>query len=566
MHKPFPAFIAAYLALSALAVWWTYQTALQRDLSRLAQTGQLRVDQAAERLINQLDAYRVLTNLLARDPRVAATIAGNPDPEATASLLKDNVLTFGAERVEILNRSGIVVASSDDRAGRISRQGSPLLAAALNGRLGRGHVLEAGQRQFRFSRGILVGAAPPAGAVIVSVNVAELEFEWTVIPEAIGFFDDDGVVVASNRTSLLLRQDAALGERDDRFAAFPEGIHSQSGAFHIQRFPNVADLPRIALVVSRDAPRIGLTVRGFLDTAPARSAAILSALLAAAAAAVMGLTALAVLLWRRRLSDRLAIEAAANARLEIRVEERTAELRATQDQLIQASKMTALGQMSAGISHELNQPLGAILNYSENGERLIERDRPADAGRNFAQISEQVRRIDRIVRNLRGFARNEAELLEPVDLVQSTREALALSETALRKANVTLTTDLPETAVIVRGGKVRLQQVVVNVLTNAIDAVAEQDDPRIDIALQCASGAARLTISDNGHGIADTTRVFEPFYSTKEMGASKGLGLGLSISYGIIGSFGGELSARNAQQGGAEFEIALPLINTEQEA
>ncbi len=555
-----------YVILSGLAAWWTYQTELRQGLTRLSDTGQLRVDQAAERLANQLDAYRVLTNLLARDPRVVAAVDGNVAPVLAASLLTGNVLTFGAERIEVLDRQGTVLAASGDLAGSVSRKGSPVLAAALNGGLGRAQVLEAGQRQFRFSRGVIVDSAPPAGAVIVSVDIATLEFEWAVIPETIGFFDSSGVVVASNRPSLLLRQDRAHGQQADRFAAFPKGTNRPGAGFDIWRFAGAADLPGEAIIVTRDVHRIGLTVRGFLDTGLARSAAMLSALLAAAAAAVLGLTALAILLWRRRLADRLAIEASANARLETRVEERTAELRATQNQLTQASKMTALGQMSAGISHELNQPLAAIMNFAENGGRLIERHRSADAGGNFAQIAEQVRRIDRIVRNLRGFARNEDEVLEPVDFVATTLDALALSETRLGKAQVAPITDFPATPIMVRGGKVRLQQVVVNILGNALDAMSAQDAARLQLSMRAAGGIARLIIRDNGPGIADPSRVFEPFYSTKELGASKGLGLGLSISYGIIGSFGGELSAANHPDGGAVFEIALPLADTAEAA
>lgn len=558
MPRPVTALFLFGLALAGLAVWSTYRATFHQGLDRLAAAGQIRVDQAGERLANQLDSARVLVNLIARDPRTLVSLRGAGEMADTEFFLRDQVLRFGAERIEILDHEGRVVASSEGTGAAISRQGAPLLRAALAGQLGRDHGLEAGKRLVRFSHGVFDGPAPPAGAVILSVDIAAYEFEWGVIPEAIGFFDAGGLVIASNRPSLLLRQAGA--DPADRFAAFPESTAARIGGFEIRRFSGAGDLPSEALVVARNVPRIGLTARGFLDTAPARATARLRAGLVAALAAALGLLSLAIFLWRRRVVDRLAIEAAANARLEARVEDRTAELRATQDQLVQASKMTALGQMSAGISHELNQPLAAIMNFAENGRLLLDRDRGDEAGQNLARITEQVQRIDRIVKHLRGFARNESEALEPVDFGATVRDALALVDVGMRKSGVEPALNLPAD-VMVLGGKVRLQQVIVNLLGNAMDAMAECRDKRLTITLTRGAGTARLAIRDTGPGIADLTRLFEPFYTTKDLGASKGLGLGLSISYGIIGSFGGELDATNPPGGGAEFTITLPLTD-----
>lgn len=551
--------LAAGFALAMAAAWWSYRASLQDDLEALAHAGRIRVDQAAERLVNQLDSYRVLTTLLAQDPRIAEALAGRSGAETVDDLLRQRVLTYGAERIELVNANGAVIATSDPAGGRISRQGSPLLAAALDGRLGFAHGLEARQRRFHVSRGVWTDTAAPAGAVIVSVDIGALEFEWAVVPEAIGFFDAAGVVVVSNRPSLLLRQDRPPGGADGRLTPFPDHSVSQVGGFDLWRFDAAGELPREALVVTRAVPRLGLSARGFLDVAPARADARLRALLAAALAGLVVLAGLLVALWRRRLADRLAFEEAVNARLQSRVEARTRDLREAQNQLVQASKMTALGQMSAGISHELNQPLAAIRNFAENAGRFLDAGRSERARENFEQISAQVQRIDRIVRNLRAFSRNENEPLEPTDLRTCVREALALSDAALRRAGAVLETSLPETPVTVMGGPVRLQQVIVNLISNALDALADSGRPRLSLALSSEAGRARLVVRDNGPGLAEPARVFEPFYTTKELGASKGLGLGLSISYGIIGSLGGELTAANAPEGGAVFTVDLPL-------
>jgi len=557
--------VIVYLAAAAALTWEVWRSSYRGNLDRLAETGEIRVEQAAERLANQLDRYRVLVNVLARDRVVAAALAAGEDMGAIGSYLRDRALTYGAGRIELIDRAGTVIASSDLNAGHVSRRGDPLLRAALNGRLGLAHVLEARTRQVRLSRGVIRGRPPPAGAVLISADIAKLEFEWSFVPETLGFFDDAGVVFASNRPSLLLHQDKQIAG-DQRFAPFAEHRRRRIGPHALWDFVGAPDLPSTSLVISREVPIIEMTARGFLDVAPARQAASQRALLVASALALLGLAAVIGALWRRRVADRLAIEEAANARLEARVEERTSELQATQNQLVQASKMTALGQMSAGISHELNQPLAAISNFADNAKRFLELGRQENASENLGHISSQVQRITRIIRNLRAFARSEPETVERVELCAVVNEALALVEPVLSRSGVGVDCQLPEAGVEVMGGPVRLQQVVVNLLTNAVDAMAGQPEGKIVIRLEPAANVVRFSVRDTGPGISEPERVFEPFYSTKDLGASKGLGLGLSISFGIVRGFGGEIVAENHPDGGAVFTVLLLAAGEEMAA
>ena len=538
-------------------VWAVWHVSLQGMLTRLAETGAIRVDQAAERLVSQLERYRILANLLANDPVLDRALAAGEDAGAIANYLRDHVLTYGAERIELIDGAGSVIATSDLTPGMVSRRGDPLVRAAMTGRMGLDHVLEKRMRQFRLGRGVITGAPPPSGAVLVYVAIESLEYEWRVVPEPIAFFDDAGVVFVANRPSLLLRQDGGI-EPGQRFAPFPGHVTRRVGGHEIWSFAAAPDLPAEALVITRRVPHIAMTARGFLNIAPARAAARQQALLAATGLALIGLAGVIVAMWRRRVADRLAIEAAANAQLEARVEERTAELRSTQQQLVQASKMSALGQMSAGISHELNQPLAAIMNFAENGRKLLDRDRTDDARDNFDVISQQVQRITRIIRNLRAFARSEEEPIEAVDFAAAINAARSLMEAALSKSRACVHWEVSDDPVMVWGGTVRLEQVVVNLLTNALDATADHDGAQIHVSLETDATTATLTVRDTGPGLADPARVFEPFYSTKELGASKGLGLGLSISYGIVGSFGGTISCQNHAEGGAVFVVTLP--------
>jgi len=551
--------ILAIYALAALfAGWSVYRYSYLANLEQLEETGRIRVQQASDRLMGQLASYTYLINLLARHPAIVSRVRSGAFPPGTGDLLEQSVLTYGADGIVVADAEGrVVAASSPDRDTLpVSR---PLLRAALNGRLGLETVLVGQRRMFRLSRGVIDRQAPAIGAIFVAIDVASLEFEWEVDPEAICFFDRTQTVFASTRQSLLMRQDRAQGFSSPGLQPFPEhGLRRENG-FEIWEFSGAAELPQQALVVSRAIPQLAMTARGFLDTGPARMTALLQGLLATTVLGAAGLAGLILALWRRRMTDRLAIEAEANARLEERVEQRTTELRVAQDQLVQVSKLSALGEMSAGISHELNQPLAAIMNFAENGAKLLKRGRAGEAADNLGEIARQVKRMDRIIRNLRSFARNEAEIVEPVDLVAAVEHAIALSRASLESGGIEVAWQAPAGPVYVLGGEVRLQQVVVNILSNAQDALTEVEEKRIAIEIGTHGSDAVLSISDTGPGIPDPSRVFEPFYTTKELGASKGLGLGLSISYGLIGSFGGELSCANRDGGGAVFTIRLPL-------
>jgi two-component system, NtrC family, C4-dicarboxylate transport sensor histidine kinase DctB len=317
------------------------------------------------------------------------------------------------------------------------------------------------------------------------------------------------------------------------------------------------------LVVSRFVPQIEMTARVFLSTRGAKMSARLQSLLVAAILALIGLGTWVLFQRRQRLADLLKIEEKANAKLEARVEKRTEQLHNAQHQLVQAGKLSAMGQMSAGISHELNQPLAAIQTFAENGEKLIDRDRHEDARQNFQHITHQIHRMSRIIRSLRAFARKEKETIEAVDMQEIVSESINLTATRSKNEGATVKRSGLQTPVFVKGGHVRLQQVIINLITNALDAMAGQTTKEIEINLRENQDRILLMILDNGPGFEDMSRVFEPFYTTKDIGASKGMGLGLSISYGIVGSFGGELVCKNRTNGGAEFTISLLPANRE---
>lgn len=559
-------YTTAYICFAVLITVSVYFFSYRASLTQLEQTGTVRLEQARDRLLGQLSDYRQLVNIMSRHPRVKTTLSAQQSNDELNSFLLNNTLLYGADDIILLDKEAKFFTHSTPNKTKEILQNNflkgPHIKAALNGRLGFFHSLEnaSNRRKFYFARSILNDNTGVLGIVVVEIDVSALEFEWRIDEEALVFFDNQGVAFLSNRPSTILLVDQPNNTKrinsEPKRPFFSYAIANFLD-FQIWNFDDQSILPEKALVVSRYIPQIDMNARVFLSTKQARYSVMLQTGLVASLLSLIGLGLWVFYQRRVQLAELLAIEEAANIQLEKRVEKRTSELRSTQHQLVQASKLSALGQLSAGISHELNQPLAAIKNFSESGGKLIGLNRIKDAQQNFDHIIQQIDRITRMIKSLRAFARKEKETIEPVDLQKVISASLNLLDQSLNTNNVTIEKETFDLPIMVLGGEVRLQQVVINLITNAIDALSNQKDKRIKIFTKNTSGSIHLYIQDNGPGIKDTTRIFEPFYSTKEIGSSKGLGLGMSISYGIIGSFGGNIECKNLDDGGAEFIVTL---------
>jgi two-component system C4-dicarboxylate transport sensor histidine kinase DctB len=282
---------------------------------------------------------------------------------------------------------------------------------------------------------------------------------------------------------------------------------------------------------------------------------------------------------RRHWLDRLALDARARHELEVRVQERTAELESlnrrlkqevlereqaqqelvqAQDELVQAGKLSVLGTMSASISHELNQPLGAIRSYAENAGVLLDHGRLDDARGNLRLIGELTTRMASIIAHLRAFARRDRHAPESVALQPALDDALALVAQRRRAMDVELLRDLPDAPLWVQAGETRLRQVLGNLLANALDALSEKAPPRrIWLSTRRAGDWIELQIRDNGPGFSAGAlqRAREPFFTTKT--SAQGLGLGLAICDSLMRALGGELLLANHAEGGALLTLRL---------
>ena len=542
-------------------------------LDQLAQRGASDLTLTADRLTGQLQLYQQLAVLMAKHPAVTGYLSGIQSGPSDTLLLQASDKT-GALDVLLADRDGRVLATANGTEPR-ELSGQRYFQRAMHGALGEGHGINpaTGLRAYYFAAPVFRHDGRVGGALIVVANVGKVEAEWRGARPAVFFTDAAGEVFITNRSELLHWRKTDQGGLAPPTGPVPAFSRRTVGGHEIWLENWSPYVPSRALYVQRDLPVIGLRAEALIDVDPARNIAWLQAAVVAAVFLAFGSVLFLTLERRRTL-------ALANARLESRVSERTAALTRTnealrhevaertaaelalkkaQDDLVQAGKLSALGQMSAGISHELNQPLMAIQQYAENGTAFLERGAPETAAENLSRIAGLAKRMARIIKTLRAFARQESEPVAQVDLVSVVDSALELSQPRLRRDQIALEWTAPSAPMIVMGGEVRLGQVLVNLIGNAADAMvgAGQADRRITIALRREGGQICMDVADTGPGIQEPERIFDPFYSTKEVGAAEGMGLGLSISYGLVQSFGGMIRGRNRPEGGAIFTVEL---------
>jgi len=568
----FLAVLAAVAALSA-GVW---RYGHSQALASLARRGEADLALAVDRLTGQLQRYQDLAVLLSTHPELGARLRGAG--RAAGEVLLHAVDRTGALNMVFLDPQGQVLALARPLSEGASAAlgASPWIRRAMDGALGTGHGIDPGlgRRAWYFAAPRFAPTGEVAGILLVAVDIEALEREWAGDTPVVLFTDRGGEVFLTNRSELLFwRRGGSDVIAPPDTAAMPveRWIDGDHEVWRLDWSPYV---PATALHIARDLPQIGMRAETLIDIAPARRLAWLQA----AVVALVALTVAAVLFW---MIERRRVLTALNAQLENRVAARTAELSGTnlmlrreiaerqeaeaalkkaQADLVQAGKLSALGQISAGISHELNQPLMAISQFAENGALLLDRGRPEAAAGNLRRISDLAGRMGRIIRNLRAFARQENEPVRRIDVAAAVETALEMTEARLARDGIAVSWTPPPGPVWAMGGEVRLGQVLVNLIANAADAMAghgaDPGDRRLTVTLEPAPRPV-VRIRDSGPGIAAPEKIFDPFYSTKEVGASEGMGLGLSISYGLVQSFGGAIRGRNIDGGGAEFTVEL---------
>lgn len=544
-----------------------------------------------------LERFERLPFLLAAQPEVLALAGAPDDPDRVTAAnlyLRDVAGLMGASDIYFMDPEGLTRAASNFDTATSFVGGNfafrPYFTDALAAGAGRFYAL--GTTSLK--RGYYFGAPVKvndeiAGVLVVKIDLDAMESIWGAADHVVLATDPQGVAFLSSEPAWLFALtrpvDAAAVQtlaRTRRYAGetlreFPAIGEEDAGGQLLRRMETPRGV-REFLVLSVPMPHAEWTLTVMQDVAPARRQALTLTAGAVLALSLLGMAAAVVRQRRARLRDRLTMQAAAQAELEARVIERTRELaelntalgaevserrqaeenlRRAQDDLIQAAKLAALGQMSAALSHEFNQPLGALRNYAENAGTLIERERIPEARTAIDRIVSMADRMAAIARRLHTFARHPGQRLGPVDLGEAVEAAREIAELRLRQCGATLEVDLPAGLPKVVAGPVRLQQVLVNLLTNAADAVDGREERRIRLGATETGEGVELTVEDSGPGVPEALaeRIFDPFFSTK--GVGNGLGLGLSISYNILKDFGGSLTQAASPLGGAAFRMVL---------
>ncbi|MFN3210303.1 MAG: ATP-binding protein [Roseovarius sp.] len=556
----------ALLAMVALAIGVvsvTNSLLTDRFTENTRNRAELRLALYSGNLLSELRQNAIVPQLLARDPALITALDAGNYTQSSQRLMTFNE-EIEAASLTLLDSDGRVVAATDRaRIGQSARE-APYFVDTLRSRDNVFTIVQDETGAFRFFYSRRVDSNQTlAGMIVVEINLQKFERAWAGISDAVLVSNSEGrIILATEPRWRGLTEQAAL-TREPPSSAILRAIQATT---------DWSSLPPDAYVEGEAVMRVegrvafrGWRIASFTTYASVRDKVngvlaleimVFAILLALAFYFLNRKTAARASLFQRESADLRAL----NARLQREIAERQRvqeNLAVAEQTLQQSSKLAVLGEMSAAVSHELNQPLAAMKTYLAGARLLLSRNRPEEAVSSFQRIDDLIERMGAITKQLKSYARQDSDRFHPVNMGDAIYSALAMMEPQLRERKIDITRTLPEGPVWVMGDRVRIEQVIINLLRNAMDATRNEAEARIDILLAAGETAA-LTVRDNGTGIVDIDNLFEPFYTTKEPG--DGVGLGLAISSGIVNDLGGRLTARNAATRGAVFEMQLPIL------
>ena len=561
--------VGLLLLLASGVVLVTNRWLSERFTETTRNRAELRLALYSGNMVSELQRTSVVPLLLAGDPALADALRSQNFSGTSQKLIRVQA-EIGVASIVLLDGDGRTVGATNRNLLGTNHRGSAYFVDAQRTQdtVFTAQALDGGAYEFTYSRAVLVDGKP-AGVIVVAVDLMKYERAWSGLQDAVLVTDSEGTVILATEPRWRgLPMAEALAAKDPTGAL---GRALQATADWAQNPPDAYVRGEAVMKTEARVPFRGWKMMTFTayDSVRERVNGILAleimgfAILMAAAFYALSRKAWSQSISFQRESAELRL---LNARLQREIAEREKvqkDLEVAELTLAQSSKLAALGEMSAAVSHELNQPLAAMKTYLAGARLLLQRKRPEEALSSFQRIDDLIERMGAITRQLKSYARKGGEAFEPVDLRSALSSALSMMEPQLKLRVVRITRTLPRVPVMVMADRIRLEQVIINLLRNALDATREVAEPQIDLILSSGE-VAMLTVRDNGHGIADLDNLFEPFYTTKKPG--EGVGLGLAISSGIVTDLGGRLTARNGEKGGAVFEMQLPLIGKEIEA
>ena len=577
-----------------LGGWVGYRVVEQESLEESFRYSQL--------IANELKRYRPMPELMAEHPLLQEALQ---TPSDAGLLLRANeemkrmADIVGSSDVYLMDRTGLTIAANnyDQKNSFVGNNYDfrPYFSEAMA--TGESAIyfalgLASDLRGLYFSHPIKNDGGDILGVIAVKVQVRELESQWqrpaSFAEAEMVVLDNQGISFLASRPAWLYRDfrpDEPAGDMVRLRQRYPGQDLTAMAITDLGRPISVSERsrrvrlevdgqPQEYLSVRTPLPRLDWSLQVMIGTGPV----LWTRVKFLAGGLVLFLGGFLTWLYLRERYRREAELAQRGEQLERRVAERTADLeesnrqlldeirqreqaqndlRETQDELIQAAKLAVLGQMSAGLNHEMNQPLTAIQAYARNSRRFLERGDRDMVDANLAEIVLLCKKMAELTRQFKVFARKSEGPPATVDLRQAVDAALKLVTAQDRSDGVSIAWHRPDHPVLCHGDLIRIEQVLVNLMANAMQAVEGVAEPKISIVVEDHNRQWVCRVSDNGSGLpADTEQIFEPFFTTKSM--KQGLGLGLSISRQIVDALGGRLTGRNRVDGpGAEFILAL---------
>ena len=564
--------ILAGAALAAvLAVRHAERAALEEDASRASQQLAL----YANSLHTLIERYRALPAVLALDPQLRDALKGPLSTTQQDALNRKLEKINGAAQsstLELLDHTGLAVAASNWRlpSSYVGHNYGfrPYFIQTRTQGTGRFYAVgvTSGIPGYFLSSAVIGDNGDFLGAMVVKLEFPELEREWRQGSDTLLVSDARGIIFIANRPGWRYRHLQPLSDSDRAELKATRQYDKQPlqplAYEALRRFDDNSHLARVetpdgsahylweSLPLTAEGWTLHLLRRPQIAFEDRRNAGL------AAAGSWLALVFLLLFLNQRwRLAK---LRQRSREELERLVEERTRDLHTAQDGLVQSAKLAALGQMSAALAHEINQPLTAQRMQLATLRLLLDHGRVDDAYKALKPVDEMLTRMAALTGHLKTFARKSPSgLRERLDLATVVDQALQLLDTRLRDEQVSTVLHLTRPA-WVRGDAIRLEQVLINLLRNALDAMLDQPLKRLEVRLEADDQLWRLTVSDSGTGIAEEhlAQVFDPFFTTKAVG--DGLGLGLAVSFAIIHESGGRLTADN-HENGAVFCVTLPI-------
>lgn len=603
------------LALFMLVTHTAYHWSLRIGINTVRETGLQRLKVYVSSLEGILGKYDYLPTTIKVNKDVFKLLQNPGNLELVAAVnhyLEEVNDQAKSNAIYILDLKGVALASSNWNKPHsfvgVDLAFRPYVQDVLQGTPGRfyGIGTTSNEAGYYFAHGIYRGNEL-LGVAAVKVSLEKLEKTWTQGGDKVMLADENNVIFLSSIPELKYKTIGRLQQRTLERLEYTHQYYKQTlQPVQFVGTKTFADGARIVSIqygdlasVKQDQESSDLLTQEWISLQPGWRFILLSdlgkvkksATAASVFAGVVFVLLVFVFLYLRQrqlaVTQSLATKEAlqqAYENLEFMVAERTSELnlamrkltqeiterrqaqqalQTTQNELIQAGKMAVLGQMSAGITHELNQPLTALRTMSDNARVLLERGCIEEAAQNLAIISQTVDRMGVITRQLKMFSRKSTSGLAVVSIGTAISNALFLVDRRLRVEEVKVTQSIPEGDVFALGDSIRLEQVLVNLFNNALDSMIGSKDRSLTIDVQATDERVFIKVRDSGAGISEEVRqhLFEPFFTTKEQGV--GLGLGLVISSQIVREFGGVLAGENAPEGGAVFTVELSAAVSE---